>query len=141
VIPGVSSVNGVTASVELPLTKRGINDSFWVVTATNMHGQISKDMILAAQSSATVVILMGIRKLLEIVELFQETGKGSMPAMIIQNGTLPNEKIVKGTINDISIKAMAAQIGSPGIIIVGEVVALKLDTLLSTHPQIDKSTA
>jgi uroporphyrin-III C-methyltransferase len=41
---------------------------------------------LAAKSTATVVILMGMSKLDEIVALFQNESKGEMPVAIIQNG-------------------------------------------------------
>jgi uroporphyrin-III C-methyltransferase len=49
-------------------------------------------MALAAKSTATVVILMGMSKLDEIVALFQNESKGEMPVAIIQNGTTPEEK-------------------------------------------------
>src|SRR6185436_12792631 len=51
IIPGISSAIAVPASQMIPLTCRGINDSFWVTTGTTQSGNISGDIKLAAQSS------------------------------------------------------------------------------------------
>jgi uroporphyrin-III C-methyltransferase len=45
-----------------------------------------------------------------------------MPVAIIQNGTMPNEKIGIGTINTISNVVKNNQLSSPAIIVIGEVV-------------------
>ncbi len=123
-IPGISSSIAVPELQEVPLTRRGINDSFWVMTATKSSGKLSGDIQLAAQSSATLVILMGIRKLPQIVNIFKELKKEKTPVMIVQNGSRSNEQFVVGTIEDIVAKANAANIGTPGIIVIGEVVKL-----------------
>jgi uroporphyrin-III C-methyltransferase len=129
VVPGISSALAVPASVHIPLTCRGVNESFWVVTGTNRNGELSKDIALAAQSSATVVILMAMSKLEEICEIFQASGKGSTPAAIIQNGTTPQSKIVRGTVKDIAYRAQAEEMENPAVIVFGEVVNLNQDTL------------
>jgi len=77
---------------------------------------------LAAKSSATVVILMGMSKLLQIVGLFQKENKGETPVAIIQNGTMPNEKVGIGTIDTIINVAHMNNLSSPAIIVIGEVV-------------------
>lgn len=122
VVPGISSSIAVPANQGISLTKRGVSESFWVITGTTSDRKLSNDVALAAQSSATVVILMGMSKLAEIVSLFQNESKGETPVAIIQNGTLPNEKFGIGTINSISKVAEKNQLGSPAIIVIGEVV-------------------
>jgi uroporphyrin-III C-methyltransferase len=122
VVPGISSSIAVPANQGISLTKRGISESFWVITGTTSDRKLSKDVALAAQSSATVVILMGMSKLAQIVSLFQNVSKGEMPVAIIQNGTMPNEKLGIGTINTISKVVKDNQLSSPAIIVVGEVV-------------------
>ena len=126
VIPGISSAIAVPASQMIPLTCRGINESFWVTTGTTQSGGISADIKLAAQSSATIVILMAMSKLEDIMDIFIANGKASTPVAIIQDGTTPKEKIAIGTVNDISFKARFAGLSNPAIIIVGEVVNLHL---------------
>ncbi len=124
VVPGVSSFYSVPALQHVPITRRGVNESFWVVTGTTMDHGLSNDIRLAAQSNATVVILMGMRKLPEIVSIYQSLGKGELPVGIIQNGSLKNEKVALGTINSIKDEVIRNGMGSPAIIIVGEVVRL-----------------
>ena len=124
IIPGISSCIAVPELQKVPLTRRGINESFWVLTATTKSGELSKDIAIAAQSSATMVILMGLRKLPEIVSLLKELGKQETPIMIIENGSLPQERCVTGTVSNIIARLDAHPLASPAIILVGEVVKL-----------------
>ena len=55
VVPGLSSSYAVPAAAGVPLTTRGLSESFWVVTGTTKAGKLATDLRLAAQSSATVV--------------------------------------------------------------------------------------
>ena len=122
VVPGISSAIAVPASLNIPVTARGVSESFWVVTGTTKSGEVSGDVALAAQSTATVVILMGLNKIAEIMRLFAANGKGETPVAVIQNGTLPNQKNVLGTVSTISGLTSVEQVGPPALIIVGEVV-------------------
>ena len=122
VVPGISSSIAVPASNGISLTKRGVSESFWVITGTTSTRKLSTDVKLAAQSSATVVVLMGMSKLDEIVAIFQKEGKGETPVAIIQNGTTPEEKTGMGTISSIQQVVYEQKLSSPAIIVIGEVV-------------------
>lgn len=122
VVPGISSAIAVPASVNIPVTARGMSESFWVITGTTKEGDISGDVALAAQSKATVIILMGLNKLAAILAQFSSHGKGDVPAGIIQNGTLPGQRSITGTVATLAALAQAEGIGSPAVIVVGEVV-------------------
>ncbi len=129
VVPGISSALAVPASQMIPLTCRGINESFWVVTGTNRNGDLSKDIYLAAQSTATVIILMAMSKLENITEIFAQNGKAETPVAIIQNGTRPDAKMITGKVKDIFFRAQHAEISNPAIIVIGEVVNLNRELL------------
>jgi len=122
VISGISSSIAVPASQGISLTKRGVSESFWVITGTTTDRKLSSDVFLAAQSTATVVILMGMSKLKEIVSIFKQFEKDDVPTAIIQNGTTINEKVGLGTINTIEEVVEQQQLSSPSIIVIGEVV-------------------
>jgi uroporphyrin-III C-methyltransferase len=122
VVPGISSALGVPAFNGLSLTQRGIAESFWVITGTTSNHKLSTDVSLAAQSLATVVILMGMNKLDEIISIYQANGKEDLPIMIIQNGTRTNQKKVTGTVHTIQKLVQEHQLASPSIIVIGEVV-------------------
>lgn len=122
VVPGISSVTSVPARKGISLTHRGVSESFWVVTGTTSGNQLSNDLKLAAQSTATVVILMGMGKLPEIVRLFKQFGKVKLPIAIIQNGFLPSESSAIGHVNNIEEIVAKRGLSNPAIIVVGDVV-------------------
>jgi uroporphyrin-III C-methyltransferase len=122
VISGISSAMAVPASQGISLTKRGVAESFWVITGTTSERKLSKDVFLAAQSTATVVILMGMTKLPEIVSIFKKFNKSKVPTAIIQNGTTANEKVGLGTIDSIEAVVAEKKLSSPAIIVIGKVV-------------------
>jgi uroporphyrin-III C-methyltransferase len=124
VVPGISSSIGVPALSGIPVTHRGASESFWVITGTTTSGKLSKDVKVAAQTEATVVVLMGVSKLAEIVEVYKATGKEDEAIAIIQNGSLPTEKIAIGNIETIQRIAAKQDIQAPAIIVIGEVVRL-----------------
>ena len=122
VVPGISSSIAVPAYQGIPLTKRGASESFWVITGTTKAHQLSNDVAIAVKSTATVVILMGMSKLQEIVEIFSKENKQDMPVAIIQEGTTKNEKVGFGTINTIVKVVEEKQLANPAIIVIGDVV-------------------
>jgi uroporphyrin-III C-methyltransferase len=127
IIPGITSAVAVPELENIPLTTRGVNESFWVITGTNSSLEFSNDIRLAAQSTATVVILMGMTHLAKIAEVFIQEGKSETPAAVIQNGSLPNSKTILGSVNNIAEKVKEAKMESPAIIVFGNVVGLHPD--------------
>jgi uroporphyrin-III C-methyltransferase len=121
-VPGISSSLAVPAYQNIPLTKRGNSESFWVITGTTKQHKLSTDVSLAAKSNATVVVLMGMGKLSDIVALFKQEGKDELPVAIIQNGTTPIEKIGIGTVQTIEKIVAENQLSNPAIIVLGTVV-------------------
>ncbi|CAM1373566.1 uroporphyrinogen-III C-methyltransferase [Tenacibaculum xiamenense] len=121
-VPGISSSLAVPAYQNIPLTKRGSSESFWVITGTTKQHKLSTDVALAAKSNATVVVLMGMGKLAEIVALFKQEGKAELPVAIIQNGTTPQEKVGIGTVETIEEVVEENQLSNPAIIVLGSVV-------------------
>lgn len=121
-IPGVSSSTAVPGLAGIPLTKRGISESFWVVTGTLKDGSLSNDLHLAAQSTATIIILMGLKKLPEIIRLFTGHRGQKEPLALIQNGSHFNSKVLISTLGIILEDQKSGQISAPAIIVIGKVV-------------------
>ena len=122
VVPGISSSLAVPAYQNIPLTKRGSAESFWVITGTTKEHKISGDIALAAKSNATVVVLMGMSKLPQILKLFKAEGKNDLPVAIIQDGTTSREKVGIGTVDTIDNIVAENELRNPSIIVLGEVV-------------------
>ena len=122
VVPGVSSAFAVPALQRIPLTKRGVSESFWVITGTTRTGRLSDDVLLAAQSTATIVILMGMNKLAAIQQTFIERGREDTPVAIIQNGSLSQERFAACQIHNLTMTATEQGLQAPAVIVIGEVV-------------------
>jgi len=121
-IPGISSATGVPGLAGIPVTHRGVSESFWVITATTQNGKLSNDIADAAKTNATIVVLMGVHKLKEIVNAFTAEGKSNLPIAVIQNGSLLTQKLAIATISNIEKEVKEKEIASPAIIVIGDVV-------------------
>ncbi len=122
VVPGLSSATAITSQLQIPLTQRNVSRGFRVMTATTTDNELNEDINNIAKSNDTVIILMGLHKLEKIVQVYQDHTKGDLPAVIVQNGTLPDEKVVSGRVQDLVSLAKQEEIGSPAIIVIGESV-------------------
>ncbi|BDD08934.1 hypothetical protein FUAX_13660 [Fulvitalea axinellae] len=144
VVLGVSSVS-LPGLYGVPLTRRGVNESYWVVTAVTKNGEVSNDLRLAAQSSATVVILMGLKRITEIMDIFVTQGKAMTPAAVIGKGSHPDGEIVSGNVATLAEKVKNSEIPAPAMIVVGEVARnaseVPLDGLYDDYLIESKSTA
>ena len=123
-IPGITSMQA-SGFEDIPLTHRAVSESVWIVTGTKKDGRLSADLNLAIQSNATVVIYMGMKKLAEIAQTYIAAGKGEMPAAIIQHASLPQQKLVRGFVKDLSQLAESKKLTHPAIVIIGEVTNLQ----------------
>jgi uroporphyrin-III C-methyltransferase len=126
VVPGISSSIAVPEGQHIPLTRRGVSESFWVLTGTTRAGELSADLHLAAQSNATAIILMGVHKAGRDHGVVPGQGRGTLPVAVIQNGSLPTERVVVAEVDTIVDVVRSENIGSPAVIVIGEVVR--------THP-------
>jgi uroporphyrin-III C-methyltransferase len=126
-VPGVSSAIAAPAAAGIPVTLRGVSRSFWVLTATTDTGALNPEIETAAQTDATLVILMGLAKIAEIADIFSKAGKSDLPVAVIQNATLPEQKVIAGRIADIAEKVQTSAAGSPAVIVAGEVVRHRLE--------------
>lgn len=121
-IPGVSSSVAAAGYAGIPLTTRGVSESFWVITGTKTDGSLSQDLAIALQTSATIVVLMGMSKLAQIAEICETMGKESLPVAIIQNGTTENQKVGIGLAKNLQGIAKENNLSNPAVIVLGEVV-------------------
>src|SRR5688572_20103344 len=101
VIPGISSAIAAPSAAGIPLTKRGVNESFWVVTGMLASGEISNDIYHAARSSATVIVMMGMTHLDKISSIFSEYRSVDEPVAIVRYATWHEQEIIAGTVSTI----------------------------------------
>jgi siroheme synthase len=69
-----------------------------------------------------VVFYMGVAQLPRIVELLRAHGaEADRPAAIVERATLPGQRVIAGSLGDITALAHGAQVAAPALLIVGEV--------------------
>lgn len=116
-VPGVTSAVGVPTSVGLPVTHRGVATSLTIVTGhedpTKAEKQVKWDF-----KADTIIILMGIGRLEDNTRELLKYKNPETPVCVIENGTLPGQRIITGTLENITQK----DIKSPALVIVGHVV-------------------
>jgi uroporphyrinogen III methyltransferase/synthase len=124
VVPGVSSAVAAPAFAGIPVTHRGIAQSFAVVTGSTAHGD-TVDLARVATATDTLVVLMAAGKLegtcAELIAAGREAGE---PAAIVQWAATPEQRTLIGTLETLPMLAREARIGPPATLIVGEVAAL-----------------
>jgi uroporphyrin-III C-methyltransferase/precorrin-2 dehydrogenase/sirohydrochlorin ferrochelatase len=125
VVPGVSSVLGATASARIPVTAREHAGGFAVITAHRAAEDDGHDWSALARMD-TLVVLMGVERLPHVVERLRVNGRApDTPVAIVEDGTLPTERVIEGTLADVVERARAAGVRPPALMVVGDVVRLR----------------
>jgi uroporphyrin-III C-methyltransferase len=133
VVPGVSSAIAAPGAAGIPVTHRGVARSFAVVTASTAHGD-GVDLVSVATATDTLVLLMAAGSLDETCRTLIEAGRREDErAAIVQWATTEDQRQVLGTLGDLAALALAASIGPPATLVVGDVVSLA-DALVTTSP-------
>lgn len=128
VIPGVSSTVGALAYAGIPVTDRRHAASFAVVTGHKDPTLPSEQTRWRELGSAadTIVILMGMRKLAQIVEKLIEGGRSpATPAAAVMNGTLATQRVVEAQLSELPARVREAGLTAPCVVVVGDVVKLR----------------
>jgi len=124
VIPGITAGLGAPATLGIPVTHRSLARGVMFVTAHTNDGA-EPNWGALVRSGATLVIYMGLARLPHIVEQLSAAGMPlARPACVIENGTLGDQREVIGTLASLAQDAQAQRLGSPAIIVIGEVVRL-----------------
>lgn len=127
VVPGVSSAIAVPAYAGIPVTHRDHASSVIIVTGHEdlMHASSAINWEVLAKLGGTLVILMGVTTLPHITRRLLDGGLSpDTPAAVIQQGTVPQQRVVTDTLVNIAERAAIANIKSPAVVVIGAVVAL-----------------
>ena len=126
VIPGVSSAIAVPAAAGIPVTHRRVASGFAVVAGHECDGRSDLDWE-ALSRMPTLVVLMGLAALPDVVARLRAQGApADAPVAVIASGTLPEQRTVVGTLDDIAELVGAAGLEPPATIVIGEVVRVGL---------------
>jgi uroporphyrin-III C-methyltransferase/precorrin-2 dehydrogenase/sirohydrochlorin ferrochelatase len=125
VVPGITAASGCAAYAGIPLTHRDFAHSVSFVAGQRDLDGREPDWRALAMPGATAVFYMGLARLDHIVEKLLEHGaKPERPAALIAQGTTANQRVIAATLADIGAMSSAANLESPALLVVGDVVAL-----------------
>ncbi|MFM5510484.1 siroheme synthase CysG [Aeromonas rivipollensis] len=123
VVPGITAASGCAAYAGIPLTHRDHAQSVRFVTAHGKGGARDLDWPLLARDRQTLVFYMGLSSCSTIRAQLLAHGKGGdTPVALIERGTQPSQRVIRGTLNE--LPALAVGVESPALIMVGSVVTL-----------------
>lgn len=126
VVPGVTSALSVPAYAGIPVTHRDFCSSVHIITGHARAGaELQIDYEALCRTGGTLVFLMGVTALPKICQGLLDAGMDpKMPAAVVERGTLPRQREVVSTLEQLPQQAKQAQIKSPAIIVVGKVCGL-----------------
>lgn len=138
VINGISSGLAAPASIGVPLTHRDWSSGAIFVTGHERGDDAgaarTPDWALLAKTGLTLVIYMGVARVRQIQAALLAGGKpGSTPVAVIQSASGPRQMQLITTLADLADDLALSGLGSPSIIVVGDVVNCAMQTDLETQ--------
>jgi uroporphyrin-III C-methyltransferase/precorrin-2 dehydrogenase/sirohydrochlorin ferrochelatase len=125
IVPGITAAAACAASAGIPLTQRGVAQSVVLIAA---HGKDSVDKLdwpALARSRQTLAFYMAVKRIPQLMNALIDNGMASaMPIAIIEKGTTPEQRVLRGTLGQLAVLAAAHRVAAPAILIVGKVAAL-----------------
>jgi uroporphyrinogen III methyltransferase/synthase len=131
VVPGITAGVAASAYAGIPVTHRDAASAVAFITGHEDPAKFgaggdgsSLDWAALARFPGTLVVYMGVRRLEAIARELMAGGRpGTEPAAVIQRGTLPDQRVVTGTLA--TIAADAAGVKAPAISVFGPVAGLR----------------
>ena len=124
IVPGVSAGHAVPAYAGIPVTHRDITSTVTFIAGHGDRESSRLDWKQLANYPGTLVLFMAVRNLPRITRALIEHGRApTTPVAVIQWGSLPQQRVIEGTLADIAAKVSPDM--TPAVTVVGEVVNLR----------------
>lgn len=124
-IPGVTAASAASSRAGIPLTHRDHAQSVKFVTACKKLGAPNNDYAELLDTTQTVVFYMGLHRLDEMTQGLIEAGRAcDTPFAVISHASLPTQQVLIGTLKDIAEQQRVANLPTPALLIMGDVVRL-----------------
>ena len=134
VVPGITAALGAAASAGIPLTHRHLSHSVTLVSGHASPGD-SPDWRALARANQTLVFYMGVAQLPHIVTRLRSAGAApDLPVALIEQATLPGQRVLRSDLARVADLAGREQVGSPALLIVGAVAASAAAATSATIP-------
>ena len=129
VVPGVTAALGAAAAARLPLTARGERRSLTLLTGHGAEGPIEHDWQALAKPGQALAVYMGVGTAAMLERRLLKAGIApKTPVTVVENATLPVQKVATGTIDGLTALVIDQTITGPAVIFVGA-APLELETV------------
>jgi uroporphyrin-III C-methyltransferase/precorrin-2 dehydrogenase/sirohydrochlorin ferrochelatase len=121
IVPGITAAAGCAAAANLPLTHRGLSSS---VTFAAGHEAGDKEGSgvdwKRLPADGTLAIYMGVARIEAVARELPEAGfPPDTPFAIVENGTRPGQRVLRGTLGGLPRAAAESKVCSPAVLFVG----------------------
>lgn len=128
VVPGITAANAAASYAGIPLTHRDHSQSVRFVTGFLKAGTPNSNFKNFLNTDETVVFYMGLHSLARLTEGLVDAGRSAdTPIAIVSNASMPNQQVLTGTLASIVSQQETAQLPTPALLIMGDVVSLHHD--------------
>ena len=125
IVPGITAALACAAYAGVPLTHRDHAHSVQILTAHGRSDLDALDWHTIAAARQTLAIYMGAGAVAAVQQRLLDYGRaGDTPFAIVENGSLPTQRVIVGTLATLPERARAEAVQAPALLIVGEVAAL-----------------
>jgi uroporphyrin-III C-methyltransferase len=140
IINGVSSAQAAAAAVSCSLTHREYGQGVVFVTAHTQASTVTPPWMQLAQSGMTLAFFMGVSKVTEIETNLIAFGLSpKTPIAVVENVSLPEQRIFHGNIDELTRLVNANQIKSPAQILVGQALRSALSSSITQHRETESA--
>lgn len=124
ICPGITAASAAAASAGISLTLRGLARKLTFVTAHARAGEkLDLDWNKLADPGATLAIYMGKAANEEIARQLMQAGlPAGTPALVVENASLPDERIVRTRLDLLHLATGHAVTDGPALLLIGEAV-------------------
>ena len=135
ICPGVTAASASAAALGTSLTLRGEARKLILVTAHARAGEeLDLDWQSLADPKATLAVYMGKRAAPDLAERLLAHGlPADTPVALVENASLPDERIFRTTLGLLGIAARSALGAGPGLILVGDIAAKETVERVEAH--------
>jgi uroporphyrin-III C-methyltransferase/precorrin-2 dehydrogenase/sirohydrochlorin ferrochelatase len=133
VVPGITAALGAAAATGMPLTHRGLSQAVTFVTATGANGPQLNWAALAQPEHTVVFYMSGAQTAQIAAQLLAHGLPAAHPAALVERATWPDGRLLQTTLGELPAVALAAQLRSPTLLVVGRVAALAQSGFAETN--------
>ncbi len=126
IVPGVTAATGCAAAAAIPLTHRDHAQTLVIVTGHTKDGEPDLNWRALCQPHQTLVVYMGHKALPALCRRLIEEGlPADLPAALVENGTLPQQRTIRGTLATLPTLVDGDALAGPALLVIGEVAAVR----------------